>query len=683
MPKIYFLLNNHVKFYFEIEYRCLENKLISVALEPKEGQILKYILENNINSMISSEQILDDNWDYWNNKKVLQKVLSTLRKKLALVGISDNCFIAIGADYKVKINAELKHTTSFVAIKKFTFFNNKNIKWIFIPLLLIGLYQFSLILNPANKIIELTKITPVSPEIGMHIEPNFSPRDNSLAFSQKNSDTPNESNIVLMDSNTNELKALTKHHFDQAPSWSPSGDKLAFQRYESNNCEIRLIRLDKKNNKTGPSEKVASCNEHNDLTSITWESENSLFFTDKESKQSPYNIFKLNIYSKYISPYFMIQPEEYKGIGHYFILYNSELSSLYSLESSDKKYSIVNKIGADNNIEVIKAFKHKLMSFGFIDNGVIFKGENNQLERFLLSNTEHSFVILNTPAVPIAHPVVNFTREKLAFVSGGVFKNGILSYDLKSGELAEVIEPEVRMIKPQKNASELLYVSNKTGINQIYSNSKNKSTQLTNFITNKAINHFSASNDSKWLAISFEETTTLYLRKGSDLVSIKEFPNLRYASFSLSNDKIVLSSHNVGENPQKKRKALLIEFSLIDFLETGLTIENSLFGVYHKDGIVYVSPSGALGLFGINGKDLIVNIEDKTIPFTPNLLAVTNEHIFVSSSTRTIKINIENRKITTLPVNLHGEITSEGNSLYFKTRQYGNMVIYSGNILDY
>ena len=90
----YYLINDHIKFYFDIEHQYIEFQDHTEALEPKESKILQYIIENSVDSLIKSEDILDNNWDYWSDKKVLQKVLSTLRRKFKSIGVIENGFIA-------------------------------------------------------------------------------------------------------------------------------------------------------------------------------------------------------------------------------------------------------------------------------------------------------------------------------------------------------------------------------------------------------------------------------------------------------------------------------------------------------------------------------------------------------------------------------------------------------------
>jgi len=683
MPKKYFLLNNHVKFYFDLENRCVENEKTSVALEPKEAQILKYVIENNVDKMISSEEILDENWDYWSNKKVLQKVLSTLRKKLAKVDLPDNCFIAAGVSYQINIHAELTEEVVGVVNNKSSLLQYKNSKISALLLLFIFSVLVLYLMGTNSRLIStdlrLTNIVQVSSSSGMHIEPDFSPRDDSVVFSKKNSDIPSESKIVIKDKHSNDIKELTASHYDQVPVWSPSGEKVVFQRYEKNKCEVRLLTLDKSNNKVGTSEVLTTCNKNNSLINFTWENEHSLLFTDKTSRSSPYNIFKLNLLNKKVTPYVVFSPN-YKGVGHYHISYNRELSLLYTLESPDRKYSRIYKIQGKNDAVIIKSFRHKLMSFGFIKNGIIVKGVNNQLESFLFNEPNKSNVILNTPAAPIAFPVLNVKHDKIAFVTGNIFKNGIVAYNIELDNFTEEMAPEVRVIMPQKNGNELLYVSNKTGINQLYSFVNNRRIQLTHFISNKTINHYSTSKDNKWLAISFDGMTTLYRRTGMEIKEVNNFINFSYASFSNNNQRVILSSDEENSNLNSQQSTSLIEFELTNFTETGLTVKDALFGVYDNERIVYISNKNTLRAYDTGQNYPIFELADEFVLNHPSLLAITEDYLFVSSGTKALKIDKKSNLADVLPKRLRGEITANGESVYFKTRRFDNMVIYQADI---
>ena len=101
MIESYYLINAQIKFYFEIENLRIEFNDEQQFLEPKEALILRYVLENQVGGLINAETILNENWGHWNDKKVLQKVLSTLRRKFKAIGVTENGFVAADANYKI------------------------------------------------------------------------------------------------------------------------------------------------------------------------------------------------------------------------------------------------------------------------------------------------------------------------------------------------------------------------------------------------------------------------------------------------------------------------------------------------------------------------------------------------------------------------------------------------------
>jgi DNA-binding response OmpR family regulator len=71
-----------IRLHFDLEERYIECKGLKEMLQLTEAQILKYMIDNNGES-ISSKVILDDNWAYWSDKRVLHKVFFNLRKKFS------------------------------------------------------------------------------------------------------------------------------------------------------------------------------------------------------------------------------------------------------------------------------------------------------------------------------------------------------------------------------------------------------------------------------------------------------------------------------------------------------------------------------------------------------------------------------------------------------------------------
>jgi Tol biopolymer transport system component/DNA-binding winged helix-turn-helix (wHTH) protein len=684
MTDKYYLINDHIKFKYDIEEQSISFANETQSLEPKEAQILKYILENNQDGLIRSENILDNNWDFWSDKKVLQKVLSTLRKKFKQIGVSENGFVAAGSSYKINytgvlVVAQEQQLKQQNALKAKILQSVKTaVIWALIGAVsLMSIIKFNEV--PRITVDNIIQATAIS---GVSVEPALSPDGNALAFAHKKE---NKSEIYLKVDNNLNFKVLTTDHYDQVPVWSPSGRKIAFQRKEKGLCEIRMIELDESLSKIGKDKKIAQCNQFTFLARITWSSETSLYFTDRRFSKGPLEIKQLDLNTSKVSPYFSYDTTptggSYSGSGHYFIVYNTKLKALFSLESPDWVVSNIKRVHADNTATKIHTVGDVILSIDIYDNHLIYKDLDNQLKSFSLDNTKEMIRIYKNPLKPIGYPAVSANNNKIAIVSGSIFRNNLYAMDIQSEDISEVFASQFTLTHPQQVDNEILYVSRETGLFQIYAYSNNIQTQLTNFTKNKRIVHFTLSNNKQWLAINFFDGTKLYKRHINGLTEIKFFPLMSFPAFSLNSDRILLKNLvKVEQDSQPQWVEELVEFNLTDYTETGISIKNASFGSYHEKGIIYVSAShveNAIYLFTLNDVETIYKGK---VPRQPSLFAVTEEYMILSSYKNATKIDLTTKESVQLPERIKGQITASNERIYFKSQLFGNMVIFKGEL---
>lgn len=678
MTENYYLINNHIKFYFDIENQFIEFKGIRESLEPKESQILKYILENHQDGLIRSEVILDENWDFWSDKKVLQKVLSTLRKKFKNIGVTENGFVAAGSNYKINyhgvlVNRQHQEQKEKQALKTKLLQSVKTaVMWAFTG----AISLFAIIKvneKPEFTIDNIIQATAIS---GVSVEPDLSPNGKALAFTHKKEGS---SQIYIKVEPNLDYQALTSDHVDQVPTWSPSGRQLAFQRFDDGRCQIRLIKLDENYNPVGPDELLANCHEYTYLAKLAWKNDNELFFTESSKRSGPYEIKKIDIRTKAVTDYatFKNSPD-YRGSGHYFIVYNQALDALFSLESPNWVVANIKEIHPDNTSTLIRQVADVLLSIDVYNNHIIFKDLDNQLKSFSLRNPEHLVTIFKNPLKPIAYPTVSSDSNKIAMVSGSVYRNDIYAMDLETQTVSEVISSEHRLHSPLQVNNEILFFSKQTGIYQVYSFHNNIQTQLTNFTKNKMIIDFSMSADNKWLAVNFVDETIVYRRHANGLTAVKTFPLMSFPSFSLNSDRILLKNllkSDTQDGPEWKQE--LIEYSLDTFEETGITIKNATYGVYHQRGILFSGTDGAVKLFKLNEIPVIYK---GILPTNPSKFDVNDKYLFFSLPTGALQIDLDTGEAKELPKQIKGQITVNNKNLYFKHQSLGNMVIFKGEL---
>ncbi|MFT7592672.1 MAG: hypothetical protein ACI9UJ_002611, partial [bacterium] len=493
----------------------------------------------------------------------------------------------------------------------------------------------------------------------------------------------NLSSIYLKVDTNLSYQVLTEQHYDKVAAWSPLGKKLAFQRFEGGTCEIRSLDLDEKYNKTGPSKKLADCGVYSYLSSIAWETEDSLYFTKAAYKGGPYEIKHLNIKSGKITDFMSydesFMPAKKRGPGHYYLVYNQKLKSLFTLESSDWNTTSIYKF-VGNEPKLIARVGVTLFSIDIYNGHVIFKDLDNQLKTFALDEPKKITTIYKNPLKPIGYPTVSANSNKIAIISGSIYKDTMFAFDLKDNSSTELISSQFRLRVPQQVNGEFYFMSDETGISQIYSYDTKVRLQLSNFTKNKTIVHYTVSRDKQWLAINFVDETVIYQRKNSELVKAKSFELMSYPAFSLNSKRLLLT--NLQQSDSDKENVWikkLVEYNLEDFSETGISIKNAKFGVYHKQGIVFAGANGGIKLFKLNGIDTIN--DTLSIP-SPSLLAVNSESIFVSKSFKTHKIDLQTKAVIELPSHIYGPINASDSHLYYNVKKLSKMVIFKGELID-
>ena len=676
----YYLINDQIKFYFDIEDQHIEYQGKQESLEPKESQILKYILENHVDGIIKSETILDNNWNYWSDKKVLQKVLSTLRRKLKLIGVTENGFISDGSDYKIKYRGTLvsdeedivkakKANTSKILSKI-----NSAAIWTFVGALSIFL------LIESNDEINYTvdNIFQATALSGVSLFPALSPDGKAMVFAHR---TDDDSKLYLkVESNLN-YETLTEGHKDQMPAWSPNGRMIAYQRSEFlKSCEIRLIRLDENYKKIGEDEKLTDCNPKSFYSSITWRTDDEFYYSNKKGDNFHYDIMTYSLSQNKNTPYFEHKTTEQEKIvsGHYFLNYNQYDESLYTLSTLDYHSSLISKISKKGNSKVIHRIEDVLISIGIYKNSIIFKDVDNQLKAISISNPERISTIYQNPLKPISYPTVSSNSNKVLILSGSLYKDDIYAMNIEDGSTKQVLSSQYRLTRPQQINGQLYYISNKTGISQIYSYDQLGQHQITNFTRNYQIKYFTASNDNRWLAVNFLKETTLYKREPEGLIVVKTFPSMSNPAFSLDSRRLLLSTSNQTSENDGGRN--LIEYDVNTMIETGIQIRNASFGKYHEKGIVYAQPEGNIKLFTLSGTEDIYEEEATTSPL---FLTINKNYVFVRNGNTEdmVKININTKEQTTLLSNVIGQITSDDTNIFYRKKLLNNLSIFKGDLI--
>jgi Tol biopolymer transport system component len=676
--KDHYLINDQVTFCFDLEERYIECNGLKEILQLKEAQILKYMIDNDKGETVSSKLILDDNWAYWSDKRVLHKVFSNLRKKFKIVGLSENGFVAIGSEYQFNYNCQLIEVSQIKPSHKPSLHSKTTV---FITFVLSLLLLLTLIINFAfniddSQLITIDSLILTTPIKGVSTDPSLSPDGRRLAFTYRKGSPDDGSQIVLSTDNNNKFSVLTQNHNDQTPSWSPSGKKIVFQRRSSESCEILLINLDDNYMKEGEIESLADCNKFTVMTSFTWKSEHELFFTKRNKLFGPYVIFKMNLKDKSTSAYFSYDEKKYSGVGHYFIHYSSFHQALFSLSSEDRRRSSFNKIGKKNDLSIIKIFDDALWGIGFIKEKVVFIDLDNQLKSFSMKNPSQLTTILKNPLKKIAYPVISENNQRISMISGNTYRHNLQKMNLETLEISEVFSSQSLLTSPKLVGNNIYYQSAESGVHQLFLHNESINYQITSFTHNREINYFVVSDDEQWLAIDFMDGTEIFQLDENGLTFKTSFSNMHNPAFSKNNKRILLSTQ-ITSDKKNVEQSTITEYYLSNAEKTGISIKNGYFGMYHNKGIIFVSTDKTIKLFKLHN---ITLISSNNGGITPNSFAVNDKSIFVSAPNKMTKIEIEGGQKTELPAPLRGEVTVNNSTIYFRKQVVGSTMIYTSNI---
>jgi len=675
--KYHYLINDQVTFCFDLEERYIECNGLKQLLQLKEAQILKYMIDHNGDS-ISSKTILDDNWAYWSDKRVLHKVFSNLRKKFKIVGFPENGFVAIGAEYQFNYTCQLIEEPQVIpSLMPSNHFKIAGFVALFLSTLLLLILVLNFDFNEEDsQLISIDSLLLATPIKGVSTDPSLSPDGRHLAFTYRKGSPDDGSQIVLSTDSNNKFIFLTENYNDQVPSWSPSGKKIVFQRRSTESCEILLIHLDDNYSKIGEIESLADCNKHTVMTSFTWKSEHELFFTKRNKLFGPYTIFTINLKDKSTSAYFTYDDKQYSGVGHYFIHYSSFHQSLFSLSSKDRRRSYLNEIVDKNRSSMIKIFDDALWGIGFIKEKAVFIDLDNQIKSFSMNDPSQLTTILKNPLKKIAYPVISENNQQIAMISGNTYRHDLQKMDLKSHEVSDVFSSQTSLTSPKLVGNNIYYQSAESGVHQLFLHKDSINQQITSFTHNREINYFVVSDDEQWLAIDFMDGTELYQLNENGLIFKSNFSNMHNPAFSKNNQRMLLSTQ-ITRGKNKIEQSTIVEYYIDSAKKTGISIKNGRFGLYHNNGIIFVSPDRTINLFELNK---ITIISSNTTPRTPNLFAVNDVSIFVSDPKEMIVIDIESGKETTLPPVLSGEVTVNNSTIYFRKQVVGSTMIYTSDI---
>lgn len=505
---------------FSPEKNTLISKIDSCQVVPLENLEAKVLLKlYQAKGETLSKNTLLECWpqDITTSDNSLTRIISNLRKKLKTIDPSiEKLIVNISKKgYHLANVEELKEELSPIAIdnKIATPVSSKPFSLnIFITICAIAIvvcFILVILFSAKSTSVSDERAHTKSPHYKIAYEPNtmkheVSPSENGdiLIFSAQELDSPQWILAVhtVADSTTEYIKRpgleLT------SPIWL-SESTVAFRNIKDDQCWIEKITLTALlAGEVG--ETITNCSASSPTFSMAYDGNNGLFVTESYKESIPANLRLINMDS---GEQVAIKTAEKGGTGIYKVVTNKDHSLVALLSCNDwftTHIAIYDK--NDFNKPIWSAHVESLLySAALFTTKIMYKDNYGGITTVYFDGEGKQ---LNTSHMPIMQPfkAVNRFNNGIIFNEGEFFSQNLLMHDLHS-DLSIVITDEdgIKNNTPyQFDSEQIWYVSNRTGISQIWSYNQNtlQHKQVSDFKTNLLIKSMSVDKDNNIAAIS-------------------------------------------------------------------------------------------------------------------------------------------------------------------------------------
>lgn len=692
--------------------------LDNITLDPKVAALLEFFIAQP-NSVLSRDDLLTNVWPgIIVSDNTVSWAISQLRKALGDKAssplfiktlpkkgyqfIAEVKLIATAPDSTIPA-VELVSNNSIQTVTANKFHKIVLLAGTVIFLVLIGVFN---ILKSAE--IALVDPKPITQMQGLEESAELSPDQQFLVFRHKAYHN-NKFSLYLkpmfedlsfeLEKKNNEPTQRVKSNRDQVPYsiskdssnyhhviWGNNNHKLfAARSLKGTGCHIVELILSPKRQKIIDENIITTCASEG-RTKLVSIDDNTLYFTDKRAN-SYYQVYRFTIGDDRIEE---ITNPQVNGLGDHFIASDLTKSKLLILRHAvGPKTKFISYSIKDNKTEELMeqpsfyytaawGRKPDTLWLNWSNENLIEYDLQSQTGRFLLQNPSG----WNYNVKPLSESIAIFN------VSDGNERDILVLNDEK---LNHITLPSNEFLPTLSLDGELMaYLSNRSGLNQIWLVRNGAHQQLTNLNKHYEFNDFIFSNDSRWLYGATQQSIGKVDILESKYVEVFQGKDTIHSLSIDSNQNIAFISSKLGGNALYYLPRNSLESQKI-------TIDNPLFSsidnIQFFNDELYVSLADHQALYKLNVElnslSLVYNFKEKVRSWrlSSKGLHWLNE-LTETSSSANVTINdlethqIVNSKTLTTPIVSRFSITKAGNNQVFSTIQWQESNLRLINIIE-
>ncbi|MCW9017256.1 MAG: hypothetical protein OQJ89_09840, partial [Kangiellaceae bacterium] len=343
--------------------------------------------------------------------------------------------------------------------------------------LTVSLFWFmpSLSKKNSNFNIASTPYKPLTHLDGIEFYPMASPDGRWIVFNYREKGS-RIWQVYLKDLRTEELIPLTTGRYsDKYPKWSANGKQITFTRFGTEQCQFMIAELDVEKRKLQNFSELKTCNPKSlSAQAVLWNDNKGMYYVEEQEYASPLLVYSYSFDSKYN---WQVTSPSPTSKGDYFVQLSHSGLQLAVLRSKNNFATEIWIYQTDNwENKLVDTVNTPLfrVNWSADDKSLIYKNDRNQIVKTRI--TDRTKELLAEVPLPFYSPIIlNQTEESLAIVLGTISSAQVVKSDLKTNSQSVLVRSafQERLAATSKDGKQIAWVSNRTGLPQIWSKQEN------------------------------------------------------------------------------------------------------------------------------------------------------------------------------------------------------------------